>query len=134
MSDLFKVSKAMFTNREEWVNITEEEKDYCFFIFNRYLSKEYPEKSILLNDKNIDKSLAMDVWFKFFETNKKPKYFWSKTTSIKEKDIYTDKEIKTLLEKLNISKEELSILVESYPDLIKEELKYYKELEKNEKK
>lgn len=134
MSDLYKVSKAMFNNRREWKNITDDEKEYCFFIFNRYLTKEYPEKALLLNDKNIDKAMAMDIWYKFFETNKLPKYFWSKSTFTKEKSVYTDKEIKTLLEKLNISKEELNILVESYPELIKEELKYYKELEKNDKK
>ena len=86
---------SLTTKRYLYKDITKDDKESMFFIVNRYLSKIYPEKASKFNDKNIDKSLALDMWFifigtkkswlledgkidhKFFET------FWSKQASIK---------------------------------------------------
>jgi hypothetical protein len=55
MAELIDVANAMFTNKTNWVNISDEDKEKFFFIFNRYFAKKYPEKSQLLNLKVIDK-------------------------------------------------------------------------------
>ena len=62
-----------------------------------------------------------------------PKWFWSKSEKDKDKSGYTDKEINELLFKLDITKLELDLLIEYYPELIKEELKYYKDVVKGNK-
>jgi hypothetical protein len=133
MAELLKVAKAMFQSHKDWINITEEDKEECFFVFNRYFSKKYPEKSQLLNDKLVDKSAAMDLWFYYMKSQPYPKWFWSKSEKDKDKSGYTDKEINELLFKLDITKLELDLLIEYYPELIKEELKYYKDVVKGNK-
>ena len=55
MADLKLVGNAMFYKKSDWVNVPDEEKESCFFIFNRYFAKKFPEKSQLLNLKSIDK-------------------------------------------------------------------------------
>ena len=35
------VFNAMFKNKKNWINISDEDKSQYFFIFNRYLSKKY---------------------------------------------------------------------------------------------
>lgn len=133
MAELLKVAKAMFQNRKDWSDISEEDKTECFFVFNRYFSKKFPQRSQLLNDKNQDKVAAMDLWFHFMSTQPYPKWFWSKSEKEKDKSGYSDKEINELLFNLQITKSELDLLIEWYPDLIKEELKYYKDVSKGHK-
>ena len=54
MAELIDVANAMFRNKKDWINISIEDKDKYFFIFNRYFSKKYPTKSQLLNNKNYE--------------------------------------------------------------------------------
>lgn len=129
MRPLIEVFNTMFRNRSEWCDITDEEKSTYLFIFNRYLSKKYPDKALLLNNKSMDKPTCMDLWFHFMKTQPYPKWFWSK--SEKEKpDGLSDKEINLLIVKLGVKRDELNILIKYHPDFITEELKYQKDLEK----
>jgi len=128
MAELIDVANAMFKNKRDWVNITDEDKEKFFFIFNRYFSKMYPEKSQLLNLKNINKVSSMDLWYYFMLNKPYPKWFWSK--SKKEKPIIPDKDFKLLMRKLNLKDLDVEYLIENHFDFIKEELKYFKDLEK----
>lgn len=126
MAELLKVAKAMFQNRKDWSSITDLDKEECFFVFNRYFSKKYPNRSQLLNDKYQDKIAAMDLWFHFMKSEPYPKWFWSKSEKEKDKSELSGKEIKELLFNLQITRDELDLLIKWYPDLIKEELSYLK--------
>ena len=54
--DMFKAMRDKDPEgRELWQFVTDEQKELYFFIFNRYFSKKFPEKSQLLNDKSINK-------------------------------------------------------------------------------
>lgn len=128
MAELIDVANAMFRNKTEWVKITDKQKDEFFFIFNRYFCKKYPEKSQLLNLKNIDKVASMNLWYYFMLNKSYPNWFWSK--SEKEKLILPPKDIKLLLRKLRIKDIDLYYLIDNHFDFIEEELKYYKSLEK----
>jgi len=128
MAELIDVANAMFRYKEKWKDITDEDKEKFFFIFNRFFSKMYPEKSQLLNIKNIDKISSMNLWYYFMYNKKYPDWFWSK--SKKEKSVLTDKDFKLLMDKLNIKDIDVEYLVDKHYDFIKEELKYYKSLEK----
>jgi hypothetical protein len=126
MAELIDVANAMFRFRDKWSKITIEEKEKFFFIFNRYFSKKYTTNAYLLNMKNIDKSTSMDLWYHYMSDKGYPSWFWSKSPKISNEG-FDDKDYKLLLEKLSLNKnEDLDYLIINYPDLIKEELKFYK--------
>ena len=134
MAGITDVANAMFKFKKDWIyntngdKITDDDKNDFFFIYNRYFSKLYPEKAQLLNLKNIDKVLAMDLWFHFMKTQPYPSNFWSKTPK-QEKELL-EKDYKLLLKGLKVGQFDLDYLIEKFPDFIKEELTYYKKLEK----
>lgn len=129
MANLKLVGDAMFLKKENWVNVPDSEKESCFFIFNRYFSKKYPEKSKLLNKKGIDKVSAMDIWYTFMLDKPYPSWFWGskkveKTESLKK----TDKEL--LIKSLGVKSEDIDYLFDNFKDLLNEELKYLNKLQK----
>jgi len=132
MADLKLVGNAMFYKKREWVNVPDEEKESCFFIFNRYFAKKYPDMSQLLNLKTINKVTAMNLWYEFMLDKPYPNWFWSKSDKT-EKSVIGDKDYKLLLQKLKIKDLDLDYLIMNHFDFIKEELKYYKSIEKENK-
>lgn len=129
MANLKLISDAMFTNKVNWIDVPDDEKESCFFIINRMFSKKYPEKAQLLNIKSIDKISSMDLWYYFMKDKPYPAWFWSKSDKV-EKSVLSESERKILRYKLNIKESDLDYLIENHFDFIKEELTYYKKLEK----
>jgi len=132
MAELIDVSKAIFTNKNNWKNIPDEDKERLFFIFNRYFAKKYPEKAQLLNLKTINKVTAMNLWYEFMLDKPYPNWFWSKSDKT-EKSVIDDKDYKLLLQKLKTKDLDLDYLIINHFEFIKEELKYYKSIEKENK-
>ena len=132
MADLKLVGNAMFYKKGDWVNVPDEEKESCFFIFNRYFAKKYPENAQLLNLKTINKVTAMNLWYQFMLDKPYPNWFWSKSDKT-EKSVISDKDYKLLLQKLKIKNLDLDYLIMKHFEFIKEELKYYKSIEKENK-
>lgn len=128
MADLRLVSKSMFY-KKDWDKIPDEEKESCFFIFNRYFSKKYPEMSQLLNNKTIDKVAAMDLWYHFMKNKPYPSWFWSKGDTL-EKPKVSNKDYQLLLKRLNLKEFDLNYLIDNHYDFVKEEIKYWNSLEK----
>ncbi len=129
MANLKLVADAMFTNKVNWKDLPDEEKETSFFVFNRYFAKKYPELSQLLNLKTIDKLAAMDLWYYYFRNKPYPQWLWSKSETQSKSDI-SEKEFKLLQEKLKLKDLDLQYLIDNHLDIIKEELKYFKNLEK----
>jgi hypothetical protein len=92
------------------------------------MSKKYSTKAQLFNIKNIDKVSSMNLWYQFMLDKPYPKWFWSK--SKKENSSISEKDFKLLISKLKIKDLDLYYLIEKHFDFIKEELNYYKSLEK----
>ena len=129
MANLKLVADAMFTNKVNWEDLPDEEKETSFFVFNRYFAKKYPDLSQLLNLKTIDKLAAMDLWYYYFRNKPYPQWLWSKSETQSKSDI-SEKEFKLLQEKLKLKDLDLQYLIDNHLDIIKEELKYFKNLEK----
>jgi hypothetical protein len=126
MAELIDVANAMFRNKKDWKNITDLDKERFFFIFNRYFSKKFTHLSQLLNDKKIDKSSALDLWYYYMLDKSYPNWFWSKSPKFDKSEL-EDKDFKLLFEKMGLNKEDdLIYLIQNYPDIIMEELKFYK--------
>lgn len=133
---LIDIANAMFKKKSDWEKLTDYDKELNFFIFNRYFSKKFPEKSQLLNQKGIDKVTGMNLWYYFMLDKPYPNWFWSKSEdeSISEESIISDKDFSFLLERLKLDEFNLNSLIKYYPDLIEEELKYLKDIDKASKK
>lgn len=127
MAELVKVFNGMF--RGGWNKVTDIDKTECFFIFNRFFSKKYTSQSIILNNKNIDKVMAMDIWYEFMKTQPYPSWFWSKSEK-SEKEKVTNKEFLILKKRFNLKDDDIKYLIDKYFDIIKEELDFIKKLEK----
>jgi hypothetical protein len=124
MAELIDVFNAMI-KRGNWEAITVEEKEKNFFIFNRYFSKRYPEQAQLLNLKNIDKVVGMELWYQFMKTEPYPSYFWSKSEK-SDKPVLVPKDYKMLLVSLKVKPDDLDYLIEKHYEFIKDELSYLK--------
>jgi len=130
MAEIIDIANALFTDKNKWKDITDEDKEKFFFIFNRYFSKKYPEKSQLLNLKNVDKVSAFNLWFNYMIDKPYPKWFWSKSEKLEKSEI-SEKDYKLLISNLKIKESDLDFLIDNHIDFIKEELKYFKNLQKN---
>lgn len=119
--NLLEISKVFFTNRHNWHLVTDEQKSTYFFIFNRYISKRYPQISQLLNDKMIDKSIGMDLLFYFMKDKPYPKWFWSKSKKLvdDEDSQHILDEIKTIY---NLKQQEFNFILENFPSEVDEEI------------
>lgn len=124
-NNLLQITNCMFKNRENWKWVTDEQKKEFAFIINRLFSKRYPEYSDMCNIKNIDSASVMNLWFYLQEGKPYPQWFWSKSQKIEKSEI-SEKDFKLLMVKLNINKEEdLIYLLDHFPEIIKEELKWF---------
>jgi hypothetical protein len=124
--NILSISKIMFQDKKKWNLVTDEMKDKYFFIFNRYMSKKYPKEAQLINNKLINKSIGLDLWYYFMLDKPYPKWFWSKSKKIESNQLL-DKDFELLMLKLNLNKsEDLIYLINNFPEIIKEELKFYK--------
>lgn len=124
--NILAVANCIFKNKTHWVYVTDEMKKKYFFIFNRYLSKKYPEYAQLLNDKLIDEVLGMNLIYAFLSKQTYPKWFWSKSEKKAEKSLFNEKEVEELRIKYDLHVEEINLLLTYHPEEIKEELKYIK--------
>lgn len=131
--NLLSIFNCMFNNREDWKYITEDQKEKYLFIVTRLMSKKYPGKAQLLNSKSIDKVSAMDTWFIFASSIPYPKWFWSKSIITKNKSEISESEVSYLISEFDILREDLDMILKYYPELVKEELSYYKDVKKQDK-
>jgi hypothetical protein len=129
MANLKLVADAIFTNKVKWEDVPDEEKETSFFVFNRYFAKKYPHLSQLLNLKTIDKLTAMDLWYYYFRNKPYPQWLWSKSEKSDKLDV-SESEFKLLQQKLRLKDIDLQYLIDNHLDIVKEELKYFKNLEK----
>jgi len=124
-NNLLQITNCMFKNRENWKWVTDDQKEEFSFIVNRLFSKMYPEYSEICNIKNIDSVSVMNLWFYFQDGKNYPQWFWSKSQKTEKTEI-SEKDFKLLMVKLNINKEEdLIYLIDHFPEIIKEELKWF---------
>lgn len=121
-NNLLSVFNSMVKNRDTWKYVTDDQKNEFFFIINRLMSKKFPDKSKLLNKKNIDKSTSLNLWYYYMLDKPYPKWIWSKSELNKDKKI-SDKDYNLLLRRLDIKNIDLDYLIDNHIDFIKDELK-----------
>lgn len=126
MAELIDVFKALM-RKGNWDSITDDDKNKNFFIINRNLSKKYPKQAQLLNLKNIDKVVGMELWYQFMKNEPYANWFWSKSEK-SDKPVLAPKDYKMLLVSLKVKPDDLDYLIEKHYEFIKEELSYLKKV------
>lgn len=123
--NLSNIHNIFFHKRENWKYVTDEMKSKYSFIFNRFLSKEYPEEAEFLNHKLQNKISVINLWFSYMKNKPYPSKFWSKSSKVD--SIIEKSDFNLLKKKLSLNKDEdLIYLINNHFDIIKEELKWYK--------
>ena len=125
------IGDALFKNKKDWFNISDETKSLALFVFNQRLSKHFPKQAQLLNNKNVNKASAMDAWFYHLKDTRYMPTLWSKSDGKKkEKDIISKKDKAFLREKLDLHEDDLEFLITNDLDEILDELKWLKDQQK----
>jgi|LakMenE01Jun11ns_1017448.scaffolds.fasta_scaffold9567502_2 hypothetical protein len=120
-NNLLEISKCIFQNKNNWKFVTSEQKEQFFFIFNRMFSKKYPYHSQLLNDKSINKSVGMDLWFEFFKSQPYPQWFWSKSAKTNKSD--SNEKFELEIKKIfDLKEQEFEFLVNNFPEQMQSEI------------
>lgn len=126
--DFKTITTIIFKDKHEYKNVSDEQKDSLFFIFNRFMAKKYPKIAQTMNVKGMDKSICMDIWFNELKNEKYiPKWFWFGSTKRKEPKI---KDWKIVMEFHEISFSDLYILCEMFPKEIELEIKRIQTIQK----
>lgn len=132
--DLTHVTKYLFKDKEEYKKLSNEDKEKYFFIENRNLARAFPRQAQFLNNKIMDKSSCMDVWFNFFikkRTINIPDWYRYKTqTNKKEKSILKSEEVEYLIDVYDLSTFDIEYLERNHLDELKDEIKKYKKFNK----
>lgn len=130
--DFKTITTYMFQNKRNWDELTNEDKETFFFIFNRYMAKKYPKQCQFFNDKNIDKATSMDIWFEFLRKETRiPFWFWKGATKRKEPEI---KNWQLIRDFYQLDMKDIHTLCEMFDEDVKEEIKRLELIKKEEEK
>ena len=136
MYELKHVVDYIFKDKQNYKNLSDEDKEKFFFIVNRKFARKYPKHAQFFNQKGFDKASALDIWYNFFikeRTLNVPEWYWFKQiSSKKEKSFLSKEESEYLLKIYNISENDLYYIEKNYTDELKDEVKKFKKFNKNE--
>ena len=130
--DFKTITTIIFQDKRKYEEITNEEKESLFFIFNRFMSKKYPKQAQFFNSRNIDKATCMDVWFQYLKSEVRlPYWFWKGPTKKKDPEI---KEWQIVRDFYEFNLNDIYLLCELFPKEFKEEIKRIKTINEEMKK
>lgn len=133
MIDFISLGNIIFKDKDKYKFVTNEDKERNFFILNRKFAYKDIKKAQFFNNKNIDKSSSLDVWFGIFgNTTNIPGWYWQtkakKTPTIKPK--FKKEEIEDLMDRYNLSKKDIDFLILYYEEEMKQTIKRLKKFQK----
>lgn len=111
--------------------MTDKDKETIFFIFNRYMAKNYPKQAQAFNYQGIDKATAMDIWFQFLRNQVRiPQWFWKGPTKKKEPSVKGWQIIQEFCQTLRV--EDIYIACELFPTDVKKEIERLETIKKEQ--
>lgn len=121
------MADAIFVNRSEYINITNEEKEAAFFKINRKMSRKYPVIAKGFNNKFIDKASALDIWYEIFNNSTSvPKWWWDTKQKENPKKDKIDKYL-FLMEYYNLKENDIEFLLKYFKEDITKESKKHEQ-------
>ena len=64
--DFITLANIIFKDKNKYNYVSDEEKDSAFFKLNRKFAYKYLKQAQFFNNKNINTSSAIDIWYQIF--------------------------------------------------------------------
>ena len=131
--DFISLGNIIFKNKDKYKFITDNDKEKNFFILNRKFAYKDIKKAQFFNNKNLDRSSSLDIWFAIFgNTTNIPDWYWKTKAkkSIKIKPKFKKDEIDDLMERYNINERDIDFLILYYEGELKKTIKRLKKFQK----
>lgn len=136
--DFITLSNIIFKNKEKekYQYVSDEEKDSNFFMLNRKFAIKYLKQAQFFNNRNVDKSSAIDIWFRIFKntTYDTPSWWWkSKQTKNKPKSEFASSDLKIIKDYYELTNADIKFLITYYKDILKDDIKRLKKFDDGKK-
>lgn len=125
--DFITLSNIIFKDKSKYKFVTDQEKEDNFFKLNRKFAYAYLKQAQFFNNKNIDKSEALDIWYHLFynKTKDVPNWWWktkqTKNTKIIKSE-FSDSDIKLIKSYYNINDNDINFLIHYYSEKMKNDI------------
>lgn len=126
--DFITLSNIIFKDKNNYKLVTDEEKESNFFILNRKFAFKFLKQAQFFNNKNINKSSSMDLWYQFFynTTNGTPAWWWLTKTNKKTKSDISNTDLKMVKQYHELTNNDIKFLSTYFKDYLKNEIKRIK--------
>lgn len=131
--DFITLSNIIFKDKDKYKYVTDEEKENNFFMLNRKFSIKFLKQAQFFNNKNVNKSSAIDVWYQVFykTTNGTPSWWWlTKQTKINPKSDFVNSDLKLIKEYYDLNDTDIKFLIANFKDKLKDDIKRIKKFDK----
>jgi len=132
--DFITLGNIIFKNKDKYKFITDDDKERNFFILNRKFAYSDVKKAQFFNNKNIDKSSSLDIWFNIFsKSTNVPSWYWK--TKLKKSTKSTSKfkkvEIEDIKDRYELNDSDIDFLILYHEEDMKHTIKRLKKFQKN---
>ena len=133
--DFITLANIIFKDKDKYKFITDEEKEDSFFMLNRKFAYKYLRKAQFFNNKKINKSSSLDIWYQIFykTTNGTPDWWWKtkQPSKNKIKSEFNNNDLNLIIDYYEIKKSDIEFLIKYYSQDLKDDIKRLKKF-KNE--
>jgi len=125
------IVRLLFVDRKDFANISNLDKSKWGFIVNRMMSRKYPVLAQKINVRGGDFAIVMNIWWGYLKDKEKDYYKWFWAKGKQKKQILSKEILDMVYERYPfLSQEDIEYLSIHFPEVFKEEIKYYQKLEK----
>jgi hypothetical protein len=133
--DFITLANIIFKDKDKYKFVSDEEKEDSFFMLNRKFAYRYLRKAQFFNNKNINKSSSLDIWYQIFynTTNGTPDWWWKTKQPAKNKikPEFSSNDINLIKDYYDIKNNDIDFLIKYYSQDLKSDIKRLKKF-KNE--
>jgi len=128
--DFITLANIIFKDKDKYKFITDDEKKDAFFVLNRKFAYKDIRKAQFFNNKNIDKSSSLDIWYQIFygTTNGTPDWWWKtkQPSKNKIKSEFNNNDINLIKDYYEIKNSDVEFLIKYYSKDLKDDIKRLK--------
>jgi len=132
--DFKTLADIIFRNKNKYQYVSDEEKEASFFKLNRKFAIKYLKQAQFFNNKNVDRSAAMDIWFSKFYNNiiDVPAWYWATKQQSKDKakSKFSGPDLKLFKEYHEITNKDIDFMIKHFEEVVDLEIKRIKKIKK----
>jgi len=133
--DFITLANIIFKDKDKYKFVSDDEKKDSFFKLNRKFAYKDLRKAQFFNNKNINPSSSLDIWYQIFygTTNGTPDWWWKtkQPSKNKIKSEFNNNDINLIKDYYEIKNSDVEFLIKYYSQDLKDDIKRLKKF-KNE--